>query len=187
MQLIKKIVLFLIILNIYSCKSQQINDTFKSKLAYSLINYHYQNTDSIKLINKTVSLNEDTMIGLAESYPNEFYESIVYLYDKPLEKSIELDTLFNKYEKEFINKKFSNLTKRVKLKRRKLNNPKILLFNGKWGYGYEQISFPFFIGSKGVIYSFFMKKQSVGGGTLYIYKYKYENWFLLFEIPLYVE
>ena len=127
------------------------------------------------------------MIGLVESYPNDFYESIVYLYDKPLEKSIELDTLFNKYEKDFINKNFSNLTKRVKLKRRKLNNSKILLFDGKWGYGYEQISFPFFIESKGVIYSFFMKKHSIGGGTLYIYTYNNENWQLLYDIPLYVD
>ena len=187
MQLIKKIILILIILNLYRCKSQQRNDNFKGSFAYSLLNYHYQNTDSIYLINKTISIREDIMIGLSESYPNEYYESIVYLHDKPLEKSIELDTLFNKYEKEIINKKFENLIKGIKLKRKKLNNPKILLVNSKWEYGYEQISFPFFIESKNIIYSFFMKKHSVGGGTLYIYRYKNENWLPLYEIPLYVE
>ena len=187
MQLIKKTILILIIFNISSCKAQQLNDKLKIDLAYDLINYHYLNADTVKLIRKTISIKDDTMIGLDDSHPDDFYESIIYLHDKPLVKSIEIDTLFNKFEKELINQKFFNLSKGVKLKKIKLKNPKILMKNiNSWEYGYDQITFPFHIESKGIIYTFLLKKQSIGGGDLYIYRYKNKKWEELYYIPLYV-
>ncbi len=55
-----------------------------------------------------------------------------------------------------------------------------------WEYGYDQITFPFHIESKGIIYTFLLKKQSIGGGDLYIYRYKNKKWEELYYIPLYV-
>ncbi len=190
MQIMRNFLFLVLILSQFFVGAQHKKQKTDEEIAYEVINFHFQGTDTIDLFNKTISSSDKQYIHIFkenELPPYDYYKNLSYHY-KPFSfsGSQEIDNLLNQDGKILFNQKFSELSK-VNLKRKKLNK-NIQLFPVKeWRYGFEYITFPFQIESNGNLFSFFMQYISSGGGEFYIYQYKNDQWSLLYTIYLYYD
>lgn len=187
MQIMRNFLFLVLILSQFFVGAQQKKQKKDEKISYEVINFHFQDSDTIKLFNTTIGINEmiNNFAMDDDALPYNFYESLSYFH-KPLLGSQEIDTLLNINEKALFNKYFSKLSK-VKLKKKKLNKNIQLFPLKKWRTGYEQITFPFHIESNGILYSFFFQDLSDFGGEFYIYQFKNGKYALLYEMTVYFE
>ena len=190
MQIMRNFLFLVLVLSQFFVGAQEKKQKTDEEIAYEVINFHFQDSDTIKLFNKTMNNDHGTIFYVFkenELPPFNYYEKLSSFH-KPFlfQGSPEIDSLLRINEKELFNKYFSKLSK-VKLNKKKLNNNIILFPVKKWSHGYEHITFPFHIESNGVLYSFFMQNLSGGGGDFFIYTFKNDEWEQLFNIPLYYE